>query len=91
MKAQKPVSISLRLAVIDNQICLYVFCHTYFYLAISVFLAIISQFPVVMGCFGPLNLEYPLTGGPTELIRLCVAIVWHKLLLIGSYVCILLR
>ena len=61
-------------------------CHTYFILAIGVSLAIISQVPVIMGCFGPLNLEHPLTGGPTKLIRLCVAIIWLKLLLIGSSV-----
>ena len=61
-------------------------CHTYFILAIGVSLAIISQVPVIMGCFGPLNLEHPLTGGPTKLIRLCVAIVWHKISLNGSSV-----
>ena len=61
-------------------------CHTYFILAIGVSLAIISQVPVIMGCFGPLNLEHPLTGGPTKLIRLCVAIGWHKISLTGSSV-----
>ena len=61
-------------------------CHTYFNLAIGISLAIIGQVPLIMGCYGPLNLEHPLTGRPTKLIRLCVTIVWHKISLNGSSV-----
>ena len=63
--------------------------NVYFHLAIGVFLTIISHIPVVMGCFGPLNLEDPPTRGPTKLIRLCVIIIWQKIIFTGSYVGIL--